>query len=181
MYALWRLLAWNPKHLRFLVVSFPSRGNVHYGDVSNDGLLETEWLQRHALCRGDQDVLWLRGKGRKRAQESKWGHPVIQGKFAFKQGEQAPEEVSSDHTLCIMCYMKETMDKQLKLGSWSKKRKVEWIFDVKWHVDLDPAFDSRAKTTHLEYQLILFMGLLGLAVLGFLQCVVQLAYSGPHC
>lgn len=48
-------------------------------------------------------------------------------------------------------------------------------------MDLDPSFDSRAKTTHPEYQLILFMRLLGLAALGFLQCVVQIAYSGPHC
>lgn len=59
-----------------------------------------------------------------------------------------------------------------------EESQLEWLFDVRWCVDLDPAFDSRAKTTHLEYEVILFMRLLGHAVLGFLQCVV---HSGAHC
>lgn len=56
------------------------------------------------------------------AQEAKRGPLVTPGKHVFKQSKQAPEEVSSDHTLCIMCFTKGTADKQLQLETLVKSR-----------------------------------------------------------
>lgn len=57
IYAPWWLFARNPKRLISLVVSLRPRGDVHYGDVGDDGLLEAERLQRCRLCRGDPGLL----------------------------------------------------------------------------------------------------------------------------